>query len=44
LKEKIKEDKASKNMDRGQLSKRKKTPMGALEHLAKRRKDRLAKP
>jgi hypothetical protein len=33
LKENIKEDKASKNMDHGQLSKRKKTPTNALEHL-----------
>jgi hypothetical protein len=30
LKEKIKEDKASKNMDRGQFSKRKKTPTWIL--------------
>jgi hypothetical protein len=37
LKEKIKEDKASKKMDRGQLSKQKKTPMGALEHLAEKK-------
>jgi hypothetical protein len=33
LKEKIKEDKASKNMDRGQLSKQKKTTTDSLEHL-----------
>jgi hypothetical protein len=30
LKEKIKEDKASKNMDHGQLNKRKKTPTGCF--------------
>jgi hypothetical protein len=33
LKEKIKEDKTSKKMDRGQVSKWKKTLMGALEYL-----------
>jgi hypothetical protein len=31
LKEKVKEDKAAKKIDRGQLSKWKKTPMGALD-------------
>ena len=36
LKEKIKEDKASKNMDRGQLSKWKKTPTDNLEHLGEK--------
>jgi hypothetical protein len=35
LKEKIKEDKSSKNIDRGQLNKRNKTPRDALEHLTK---------
>jgi hypothetical protein len=35
LEEKIKEDKESKNMDHGQLRKWNKTPMDALEHLAK---------
>jgi len=33
LKEKIKEDKSTKNMDREQLSKLKKTPTDSLEHL-----------
>jgi hypothetical protein len=37
VKEKIKEDKASKDMDRGKLNKRKKTPMDALEHLAEKK-------
>jgi hypothetical protein len=34
LEEKIKEDKALKKMDRGQLNKWKNTPMDDLEHLA----------
>jgi hypothetical protein len=33
LEEKIEEDKATRKMDRGQLSKWKKTSMSALEHL-----------
>jgi hypothetical protein len=37
LKEKIKEDKVTKKMDRGQISKWKKTPTGALEHLAEKK-------
>jgi hypothetical protein len=37
LKEKIKEDKASKNMDRGQLRNWNKTPMDALEHLVEKK-------
>jgi hypothetical protein len=32
LNKKIKEDKSTNNMDRGQLNKQKKTPMDALEH------------
>jgi hypothetical protein len=32
LKEKVKEDKEAKKMDRGQLSKKKKTPTDDLEH------------
>jgi hypothetical protein len=44
LEEKIKEDKASKKMDRGQLNKRKKTPTVLWSTSWKRRKDRLAKP
>jgi hypothetical protein len=39
LEEKIKEDKAAKKMDRGQLNKRKKTPMGALEHLMEKKEE-----
>ena len=35
--EKIEEDKKVRKMDRGQLSKRKKTSMGALEHLVKKK-------
>jgi hypothetical protein len=34
LNEKIKDDRSTRNMDRGQLSKRKNPPMDALEHLA----------
>jgi hypothetical protein len=41
LKEKIKEDKASKKMDRGQLNKWKKTPMGALEHLTEKKEGQV---
>jgi hypothetical protein len=37
VKEKIKEDKASKDMDHGQLSKRKKTPTDALENLMEKK-------
>jgi hypothetical protein len=37
LKEKIKEDKATKNMDRGQLNKWKKTPTDSLEHLTEKK-------
>jgi hypothetical protein len=44
LEEKIKENKELNNMDRGQLSKRKKIPTDTLEHLTERRKDSLAKP
>jgi hypothetical protein len=33
LEEKIEEDRSTRNMDRGQLSKWKKTPTDALEHL-----------
>ena len=37
LKEKIKEDKASKNIDHGKLSKRKNTQKDSLEHLAEKK-------
>jgi hypothetical protein len=33
LNEKIEEDRSSRNMDRGQINKRKKPPTDALEHL-----------
>jgi hypothetical protein len=39
LKEKIKEDKATKKIDRGKVSKQKKTLMGALEHLAENKEE-----
>jgi hypothetical protein len=39
LKEKIKEDKATKNMDRGKLNKWKKTPTGALEHFVEKKEE-----
>jgi hypothetical protein len=41
LKEKIKEDKASKKIDCGQLNKRKKILMGALEHLAEKKEEQV---
>jgi hypothetical protein len=41
LDEEIKDDISTMNMDRGQLSKQKKTPLDALEHRA-RRKERQA--
>jgi hypothetical protein len=43
LKEKIKEDKETKKIDRGQVSKRKKTLMGALEHLMEKKEEQVAK-
>jgi hypothetical protein len=36
LKDKIKEDKETKNIDCGQVRKKKKIPMGDLEHLAEK--------
>jgi hypothetical protein len=39
LKEKIKEEKETKNMDQGKLSKWKKTPTGDLEHLTKKKEE-----
>jgi len=41
LKDKIKEDKAVKKIDHGQVSKRKKTPTSALEHLAEKQEERV---
>jgi hypothetical protein len=39
LEEKIKEDKASKKTDHGQLNKWKKTPTDALEHLMEKKEE-----
>jgi hypothetical protein len=39
LKEKIKEDKATKKIDHGQVNKLKKTLMGALEHLKEKKEE-----
>jgi hypothetical protein len=41
LKEKIKENRSTKNMDHGQLNKKKNPSMNALEHLIEK-KERLA--
>jgi hypothetical protein len=41
LEEKIKEDKASKKKDRGQLNKRKKISTSVLEHLAKNKEGQV---
>jgi hypothetical protein len=41
LKEKIKEDKETKKIDRGQVSKWKKTLMGALEHLVEKKEEQV---
>jgi hypothetical protein len=35
------EDKTTKKMDHGKLSKRKKTPMGSLEHLAEKKEEQI---
>jgi hypothetical protein len=43
LEEKIKEDKAPRKMDRGQLNKRKKTSTSALEHLAGKKERQAGK-
>jgi hypothetical protein len=43
LEEKIKEDKAAKKMDHGQLKKRKKTPIGTLEHLVEKKEGQAGK-
>jgi hypothetical protein len=43
LKEKIKEDKATKNIYRGQVRKQKKTLMGALEHLMEKKEEQVDK-
>jgi hypothetical protein len=42
LKEKIKEDKASKKTDHGQVSNRKKTLMGALDHLIEKKEEHVS--
>jgi hypothetical protein len=39
LKEKIKEDKATKKIDHGQISKQRKTLMGALVHLTEKKEE-----
>jgi hypothetical protein len=39
LEDKIKEDKASKKTNHGQINKWKKTTMGALEHLAEKKEE-----
>jgi hypothetical protein len=39
LEENIKEEKASKKMDHGKISKRKKTSMGALENLVENKEE-----
>jgi activator of 2-hydroxyglutaryl-CoA dehydratase len=41
LKEKIKEDKATKKIDHGQVSKQKKILMGALEHLTEKKEEQV---
>jgi hypothetical protein len=41
LEENIKEDKSSKKIDHGQLSKKKKTPTDYLEHLTEKKKEQV---
>jgi hypothetical protein len=41
LKEKIKEDKATMKIDRGQVSKQKMTPMGALDHFVEKKEEQV---
>jgi hypothetical protein len=41
LEEKIKEDKSEKKRDRGQLNKRKKTLIDALEHLTEKKEEQV---
>jgi predicted ATP-dependent Lon-type protease len=41
LKEKIKEDKTAKMIDHGQVSKQKRTLMGALENLMEKKKEQV---
>jgi hypothetical protein len=43
LKEKIKEEKASKKMDHGKLSKWKKKPMGSFVNLTERKEEQVGK-
>jgi hypothetical protein len=42
LEEKIEEDKSSEKIDRGKFSKQKKTPTGALEHLAEKKEEQAS--
>jgi hypothetical protein len=44
LNEEIEDDRSSRKKDRGQLNKKKKPPLDALDHAQEGRKDRLAKP
>jgi hypothetical protein len=41
LKEKIKEDRSTKNMDHGQLNKRKNPPTDSLEHLTEKKEEQV---
>ena len=41
LKENINEDKETNKIDHGQVSKQKRTPMGALEHLAEKKEEQV---
>jgi hypothetical protein len=41
VKEKIKEDKETKRIDHGQVNKRKRTPVGSLEHLAENKEEQV---
>jgi hypothetical protein len=43
LEEKIKEDKAVRKMDHGQLNKQKKTSTSALEHLTEKKERQVGK-
>jgi flagellar biosynthesis/type III secretory pathway M-ring protein FliF/YscJ len=43
VKERIKEDKATRKMNCGQDNKQKKTPMGALENLAEKKEEQVGK-
>jgi hypothetical protein len=43
LEENIKEDNATKRIDRGKVTKKKRTPMDALEHLAEKKEEQVNK-